>query len=371
MAATIAAGKVDRGLAKVPRDERARRIYRWVVDNVRPGPERSAARVVTSKSGDLTEAFIYLCRLAGVDARLGAVKSRLAPPAQGELSGLSAFGGTAVRVTTELGPRWLVVGSRYAPYGFLPSSLADQPAVVLDRKKLPTSPTREPLEEEQTSTGGARDGVVHRGTVTLSETGAATLKLDQEYHGRYAVAVRSALAEVEAIGSGVDDKRRELVEQRLIGGKLPGAQVHELVLHNLDDLDAPLRMTMSIETQSFARAIEHGIFIDVPFLGAMEAMVSLRSRETPLYLDDSARAQVALKFVLPKGAKLATILEARTIDDPRLTVVVADRLDEGVLHVERQVDLPAGRVPPEEYPAFRELVLTADRALNQPLRIEF
>jgi hypothetical protein len=367
IAKTIATGKLGRALDSVSKDERARRIYRWVVDNIRPGQERWPARIVTSKSGDATEAFIYLCRLAGVDARLGAVQSRLAPPPRGELSGIDAFATTAVRVRTDHGARWLLVRLRQAPYGFLPSSLSEQPAVLLDRAAPPTSPGRHALHRERTSTGGAIDGVDHRGKLKLHADGSAELVLDEEFHGRYAIVIRTALAELE---SNADDKRRELIEQRLIGGKLPGARVAKLTIHNLDDLDAPLRMTLKVEVPSFARVTDKGLTFEVPFLGSMEPMVALASRQSPLYLGDSARSHVVMEVEPPPGGKLSSTLASLKVEGPRLTVRVADRLEKGVIILDREADLPAGRVQPSEYGEFRELVLSADRELNQPIRID-
>lgn len=370
IARTVAAGRLDGSFEGVPADERARRIYRWVVDNVTPGSERWPARIVTSKSGDLTEAFLFLCRLVGVEARLGVVKSRLAPPSRGPLSELDAYASTAVRVQTELGPRWLLVGSRYAPYGFLPSFLAGQPAVLVDAASRETGPVQAPLDEETTTTVGVDDGVVHRGKVVLAADGSAKLDLVAEFRGRYAIAVRGALAKVEAVGADLEQRRRELVEERMIRPKIPGAKVVSLALPNLDALDEPLSMLLVLEAPNLARRNDRGLQLDVPFLGSLAPLVALSSRETPLYVEESARSRVELEVALPKGGRLASTLGAATIEEARLRVRVADSWKGGVLRISREADLPAGRVVPDDYPAFREVVRRADEVLNQPIRIE-
>ncbi|MBM4358505.1 MAG: hypothetical protein FJ096_10400 [Deltaproteobacteria bacterium] len=369
IAQTIATGKLDGKLDEVPDDLRAQRIYRWVVDNVAPGEERWPPRIVTSKSGDLTEAFLYLCRLAGVDARLGVVKSRLAPPSRGALSDLEAFASTAVRVKTELGARWLLVGSRFAPYGFLPSSLAGQPAILVDAPGPETGPLPGPLLRERTTTGGIEDGVLHRGTVKLDPSGSARLELTEEFRGRYAIAIRTALSQVEAVGAAENERRRVLVEQRMIGPKLPGARVERLTLHNLDALDEPLRMTVSVEVPNFARRDGAGLVFDAPFLGSMGPLVALGRRETPLYVEDSARSRIDLSIELPPSARLTSALETTTLADPRVRVEVKDALKGQTLRLEREVVLPAGRVLPEDYAEFREIVRRADGLLNQPIRL--
>ncbi len=369
IARTIATGKLDGSLDAVPHDERARRIYRWVVDNVTPGEERWPPRIVTSKSGDLTEAFLFLCRMAGVDARLAVVRSRLAPPSRGPLSDLEAFASTAVRVKTEHGVRWLLVGSRFAPYGFLPSSLAGQPAVLVDGAERQTGTRAEPLERDRTTIDGVDDGVIHRGTIKLDASGLGRLELTQEFHGRYAIAIRTALSQVEAVGVAENERRRELVEQRMIGPKLPGAHVERLALENLDALDEPLRMTLVVEAPNFARRDGSGLIFDVPFLGSMAPLVGLVRRETPLYVDESARSRVELTVELPPSARLLSSLETTTLADPRVRVEVKDSLKGRAVRLEREVELPAGRVAPEDYPEFREIVRRADGLLNQPIRV--
>src|SRR6185312_795573 len=51
-------------------EEKARRVYRWVLGNVEAGRETDGRRAVTGKSGNRTEAFLYLCRLLGIDAEI-------------------------------------------------------------------------------------------------------------------------------------------------------------------------------------------------------------------------------------------------------------------------------------------------------------
>ncbi len=59
------------GARRTSIEEKARRIYRWVLASVEAGRETDGRRVVMGRSGNRTEAFLYLCRLAGIDARDG------------------------------------------------------------------------------------------------------------------------------------------------------------------------------------------------------------------------------------------------------------------------------------------------------------
>ncbi|APR82438.1 Hypothetical protein A7982_07787 [Minicystis rosea] len=82
-------------------EEKARRIYRWVLTNVEAGRETDGRRAVMGKSGNRTEAFLHLCRLAGIPAEVGLVRDRLSPPPAGPLSEAESYSALAVRLKTE------------------------------------------------------------------------------------------------------------------------------------------------------------------------------------------------------------------------------------------------------------------------------
>ncbi|MEM1031431.1 MAG: hypothetical protein AAF928_10835 [Myxococcota bacterium] len=364
---TILSGALDEDVdPSLSVDERARRIYRWVVETIEPGKERSGPKIVTGKSGDRTRAFLYLCRLAGIDARIGLVRDRLAPPPRGPISEAeTAFTVPAVRVGNERGGRWLVVGDRYTPYGFLPDRLRGQPAVLAQPPGPITRPEVPPREEETTSAEGADNVITHDGAVTLAPDGSATLTLEQAYEGRYAITVRSALSEVLA------SRRKDVIEAQVLGPALPGGRVTTLDLPGFDELDRPARLKMGVEVPNFARVGDGEMSVKVPFLAALAPLVSKPERETPLYIGDRATRHVKLQLevALPPGAKVLTPLELVTIESPALRVIVRDRILGDTLMIDREVELPAGRIQPEGYPAFVTLVRRADDALNRIIRI--
>jgi tetratricopeptide (TPR) repeat protein len=367
IAETIVRGKLKGGesVRALSVDERARRIYRWVLDTVQAGEERDGPKIITGKSGDRTVAFLYLCRLLGIDARLGAVRDRLSPPPIGPFSEAEAFDTPAVRIASGKTHRWLVVQDRYAPYGYMPSSLRGQPAVLLETARPVISVAPPPLERDTTSSEGAVSAIVHEAKGTLRDDGGAALALAQQYHGRYAIQLRSALSNVP------EARRKDEVEAKLLGLALPGGRVENLELPNLDKLDEPVELHMQVEVSALARPAEQELILDVPFLGSLEPLVQLNQRQTPLYISErvATRARVAFVLTLPEGAKVVTPLVPVKVDDERIHVRVADRQEGRVLRVSRELDLPAGRVQPDRYAEFRERVLRANEALNRSLRI--
>lgn len=336
-------------------DERARRIYRWVLANVEAGREADGRRTIIGKSGNRTEAFLYLCRLNGIEAARGLVRDRLAAPPIGPMSAAESYGAIAVRVSTERGPRWMVVRDKFAPYGYMPSSLRGQPAIVL----RPGAP------RETTPNEGAKDGVTHEGTVTLSADGSARLEIDQRYEGKFAIVLRSAFETLP------DARFKETIEAQLLPQTMPGARLVSVEVRHLSDLDEPLVLHMKLEMSSFARVRAGELVISPPFQVFLARFVTLPARETPLYISEQMSTRVAMRLAikLPQGAAVATALEPTSVDDDGRAAVVRDRAERGSLILDRTVDLPAGRIRPDAYAKFQAFARKADGALHRDISV--
>lgn len=332
-------------------DEKARRIYRWVAANVEPGRESDGRRIVLGKTGNRTEAFLYLCRLSGIEAELGMVRDRLAPPPTGPMSEAESFGSLAVRVTTDHDHRWMVLRDKFAPFGYLPSSLRGQPAIVL----IPGAP------RVTTPAEGSNDAVLNKGVVDLQSDGSATLELTQRYEGKLAIMLRSALETLP------DARLKETIESRLLPQSLPGARVLSIEVKNLTAIDEPLVLAMKLEMSTFARAQGGSLLISPPFPMHLGSLAELPTRETPLYISEQISTRVALDLTirLPKGAKVETALEPGLLSNEGRVAKVSDRAAPGLLVFDRAVDLPAGRVQPADYAKFQEFARKADAALHR------
>ncbi|WP_438015792.1 hypothetical protein WMF18_33700 [Sorangium sp. So ce315] len=358
-AARPAGGKGGDGAAAAPsKDEQARRIYRWVLANVEAGRENDGRRVVIGKSGNRTEAFLYLCRLLGIDAGYGVVSDRLTAPPRGPMSEAETFNAIAVRLDTGEGPgaggvRWMFVRDKFAPYGYLPSSLRGQPAVVL----RPGAP------REVTPSSGAHDGVVTEGIAEVASDGSATLAIEQRYEGKLAIALRSALESLP------DAQLRDAVESRLLPQMVPGARLQEIQVKELTEIDRPLTLKMKIAVSTFAHAQGAELVLSPPFGVRVASLASLPVRETPLYLSEqiATRSEVRLRIKLPQGARVTTRLDPFKVENDGRTVRVNDRVDGGALLLDRALDLPAGRVQPDAYPRFQQFARAADGALDRDI----
>jgi hypothetical protein len=247
----------------------------------------------------------------------------------------------------------MVVREKFAPYGYLPSSLRGQPAIVL----RPGAP------REVTPEAGARDGVLSEGLAEVSESGAARLSIEQHYDGKLAIALRTALETLP------DAQIKDAIEARLLPQMVPGARLLKLDVKNLAELDEKLTLKMELSVANFARSQEGQLVLSPPFVVHVGNLAALPARETPLYLSEqiATRSEVHLRVKLPPGARLATKLTPVRVEDGGRTVSVNDRLERDVLLLERLVDMPAGRVQPDAYPRFQQFARAADGALDRDI----
>jgi hypothetical protein len=249
----------------------------------------------------------------------------------------------------------MVVRDKFAPFGYMPSSLRGQPAIVLTRG----------APRETTPSSGSQDGVTHEGTVDLASDGSARLEMEQRYEGKLAIALRTALQELP------DARFKEIIESRLLPQSLPGARVISISVKNLDELDAPLVLHMKLEMSSFARPRGGELLVSPLFPLHLAALTTLPARETPLYISENiaTRLAVKLRIKLPEGARVTTELTPHTVEDEDRSVKVADHVEPGFLVLDRVMDLPAGRIQPAGYLEFQSFARSVDAALHRDVSI--
>lgn len=357
----LAAGKKGDEAAQAVRaltvDEKARRIYRWVAENVAAGKESDPRRAVTGKLGSRVEAFIYLSRLVGVNVERGLIVDRLEAPPIGPMSEAEQFSSFAVAVPGEKKGEytWMLIGEKFAPYGYLPSSLRNQPAVLL----VDGAP------RVTTNGGGADAGVTDVGEASLDPAGSATLTLDQSYSGGLAISLRNALETLP------EARLKKAVESELLGDSLPGARLSDVTLKDLENLDAPLTLQMKIEISSFAQTRQGGLRISPPFAPHLSRLVSFPTRQTPLFIPEQLALthRIELRIKLPRGAR-CSLPEASKLESPSLSYSINDRLEGDVLVLDRTIQLPSGRVQPSDYEAFAKNVRALDQAFDREILVD-
>ena len=332
---------------------RALKLYRWVLANVEDGEENDGRRVVIGKEGSRARGFETLCRALGIDVDYAVARSKLTAPPRGPLTRAVLFDQLVLRVGGSSQPTWLTVGSKYAPFGYVPAEVRGMPAYLMSG----TKPKRVHIPA-----AGSRDGIDYEGKVVLAPNGSAKLELVQRFLGRHAMAARRDL-------SKLSQRRIPDVLQALIAQSLRGATLLDHEVEHLEDLDSPLAIKMVVRMREFAQPRGKSLVIQPPFPSLVTNLTALPERQTPLLVPFATYRHVKLRVVLPQGAKLESRLTPGEIDHGENRVVVQDHLEHGVLVLERTVSIPAGRVQPEEYADFLQFARRADEAQTTSIRV--
>jgi hypothetical protein len=205
--------------------------------------------------------------------------------------------------------------------------------------------------------------MAYEGTVKLAPTGAADVTLTLSFSGKYATGLRNALSQMP------EDQLRDVLESRLLGRELRGIQLSQYRVDHFDDLDSPLLIQVQGHVQSFAERSSGSLIVSPPFGARLSQLAVLPARQTPLLLVDATHQRIKLKLDLPPGATLEQLSPPRAVKDGERQVTVRDAQQGASLVLDREIDMPAGRVQPNAYGQFQEFARQADEALFHSVRV--
>jgi hypothetical protein len=294
-------------------------------------------------------------RLLAIPSQLAVVKNRLATPPLGKMSEVEEFDSLVLRVPTDKGVRWMIVRDKFAPYGYVPAELRDQPAIVL-APQMPRDVVR--------VADAVDDDVVYEGRASLREDGSALLDLDLTFTGSRAIAWRDALDKV------TQAKLYDFVDREILAPSFDGGHVRDLKVEGAKELDQPLTMHARVELPELAKMVRGGLTLHPPFAPNLAQLAALPSRHTPLLRRATWKAEVRLRVVVPESMRMPADLARGTARDGDAWVVVKDVVNGHAIDFDRAVVLPAGRVQPgEEYTAWQKFVRDADSLVGHDVLV--
>jgi cellulose synthase operon protein C len=335
--------------------ERAKRVYRWVTANVEEGQEDDGRKVVIGKSGNLWRGFMTLCRALEIPVDYAVVQNRLSLAPTGPFSAMGVYTQPLMRVQTDKGHTWLAMAGKYAPFGYVPAETRGMPAKVMHDGEW---------QAVKVPTDGVVDRVAVDGDVKLAADGSAELELSQSFHGKYAMGLRGAVAELS------EPQLRDAIESQLLGRSLRGVQLLSHKVDGVDDPDAPIVIRTRSKMRSFAQAVGGSLLIQPPFTARVSQFASLPMRQTPLLIVEPTQQSMRLEISLPAGSSVMTPVSARRVEDGERRVVVGDKLEGKKLTLSREIYIPAGRIQPDQYRGFLDFAKRADDALLSSVRLK-
>jgi hypothetical protein len=345
---------IVRGVPERATDERARRLYRWAVEHVQDGKETDGRRVLTGGSGSRQAAFRYLLRLLGIESELALAKNGLATPPLGKMSEVEQYEALVMRLTTDEGIRWLTVRDKFAPYGYIPAELREQPAI-----RLVAGTPRDVVHAP-----GAVDSVFYEGRADVRDNGSASLDLTLTFAGNRAIAWRNALDHIPQA------KLYDFVEREIVAPSFDGGHVREMRVDGAAALDQSLVVHLRVEVPQLAKITAGGFSLRPPFAPSLAQLATLPERHTPLLRRTSLRAQMHVRVVMPESTKVPSTMSTGEKRYGDAYVSVKDVVSGHSIDFDRVIDLPADRVQPgKEYAAWQAFVRDADALITREVAI--
>ncbi len=343
--------------------EKVRRIYDWVIRNTRYValefgihgflPYR-VPDIVTRGFGDCKDkaSLIYtMLREAGIDARIVLTRTRRNGEISGQPASLAVFD-HAIAYVPEL-DLYLDGTAEFTGLDELPQM--DQGVTVLR-----VGPDDVTLAETPMMPADA-NRLARELTLTLTPDGSGRVAASEEIRGVSAPGYRSRYQSAGLRAERLERRTRSLFS---------GAELAEQSFENLDDFNAPVRLSYEATAPTLAVRDGRALRVAPSVLGRLsQSLASASSRNLPLDLGARSSYTEDRRVRLPRGWTVSELPEGGSAESRfgRLSIEVTREGDS--VRARTSYALEADRVSVDDYPEFRRWVQAADRILQQRLTV--
>ncbi len=342
-------------------DDRIKAVFRHVQEDFRYvpyddvyGQASSIASVLKEKAADNEDKAVLLkaaLRSMGVQANLALVVGKQKGNLHAAYPSLSQFSHVIVALPQPDGTaHWLDPTVTYAPFGFMPwqDSGAGALYVTDDGSVLITLPRKDEIN-------GTRYAI----TVKPMPGGRSNLEVVAEFEGEEAIEKRQELV------PAAESARTSYLEGWVREAR-PGAALRTHEIENLETLDKPLRIKMTIEVPDLVTQADDLMLVRACILECRDVNpMSKRERLHPFYVDLDWNDRQTVTVVPPAGMKLASLPPPVTITSAigSMTSRCTAQTD-GSVRCERSFVVPRNRWPATEQAKIRDMydkIVEADR----------
>jgi tetratricopeptide (TPR) repeat protein len=340
---------------------RARRVYSWVLEHIDNNDDlfSQAAVMLRSRSGNRARVLHYMLGLAGIPSRLALVRSAGADNTPSNMADGDTFEHLLVTYDDGKQPVWLFTVERDAPFGYVPALLRGQPALLLapgaPRTIVPDAAPHQDLRQL------ALD-------ITLGKDGSAHVEAVETLRGTGAVSWRGQLQSIPAPELG------QRFEEEYLARLLPGARLDKLHISGREQQAETLQLQYTFDLSVLGRRTGDAWALPSMLASHLsQNYAQLDQRTTALLVPMPLDVEITLRVHLPKGTTRPNTpgpvhLEAAIDGRPRFDM--STKLDGDTLVIERRLDVPLMRVPPNAYPAFATFCRQVDQAEAKELAIK-
>lgn len=339
-------------------EQRAERIYRWVLRNVEDSQDvfGLAPAMLAARTGNRARVLRYLLETAGIEAELALARSFAADRTEAALPNDDTYQNLLVRMRGSDGYRWLHAGARGAPFGYLPPVLAGMDALMLTEGAERVTVGERDLEDDLRTV---------EVDVELRRDGGARVAVVETFRGAGAVLWRNQLEEIP------DADLEDQFEAAYVANLLPGAELARLAVGGREDPEAPLTLRYEVELASLARRA-NGVWVIPPIYRAQlgPQFAPMASRDITQLVPSGLALDVEVRIEPPpRGGVVSAPADAslESVHGARARIRSAREGD--ALLIRRSFRIPRMRVSPAQYPDLARFCRAADEAESGEVRV--
>lgn len=339
--------------------DRANAIFDWVVANIQPSDElpalvlSPARQFFTDRSGSRLATFMALLSAAKVPYSLVMARG-VEDNSTTDIPSLAQFQYPLVHVNESEGAGsptvgWYDLNNGFAQAGYIAAGVRGGLALV-------TGMTGAAAFTHVPDGTSPLDGDVFTTTGSIDDSGNAQIHIVMEFRGSNGDDIREALSNQPA-------SQLPQVYQQLALSTYPNATATGGQVVNMDDRQKSLIIDIDATIPDFLHQDTGGTW-DIERLaspvGLLQRYAQLPFRDHPLVINGDSFEQVHVQLSLPAKFVPDPLPQPENISSPfgnfTATLVYAN----GELRLDRDIQLKAVTVPPDQYPAFRSFAESAD-----------
>lgn len=343
---------------------RIEKVFRAVCSHIRQaGPadafDQPASHVLARREGNRLTLLASLLGILGRQPQVYLARTTSSSREAYRFPNREVFVHGLIAVTLAGGERlWMDPGGRHHAFGVLYPYLRGEKALRV------TSPAgSDPFERLPQQRGLALGKHI---ALRLSLAADGTLRGE----GRESMHTAQAARYRALLGSMSPAQRRQVMQTGL-GNYFSGAILEEHGIEALDDPERPLVLRYRLRVPEFAPRRNGALVIPGGFypyrLGP--SLITTPERTLPLLIEDETRSNSRVVVELPPGARVQPPAPL-DLEAPLSTFSYRVRMEQDLLVIEKSLRVRAGRVSPEDYPAFRDFCAQVDRIDAAEIRVE-
>jgi len=211
--------------------------------------------------------------------------------------------------------------------------------------------------------GMEADGKETEEQMELDLNGDLTVHAVNRYRGQYEAGLRGGWKRVpEAV--------REETMQQYLNGFAPGAKLQEFRMSPPQELEEQFVLEFSYKLPGYAAEAGAYRILEIPDRRVEFPEVSLEQRRYPVAYTSARARRRTIRLKLPEGMSAAELPANVDLESRHLRYAEEFRQDGQAIVITVLLERRGQRVPPADYPAYRELALKIQQQSRRPLYLQ-